>query len=768
MSTIMYLNTVLPSGSSARPFSTIGKMMQHTTNKTVPFTNSVPCNVSPMPFYDRLLSPAEINTYIQNGHEREPLKTFVHNLQASRWSKNQLANGQVHQQYQAIVESEAMMNGKKNRSSFGILLDASNVFDAPGGGSFFDIRYVFPDTAAALQFHRECVLDNSEQNPQNGMPPQFREENIEDELPGTEGRIFVSSTKAWLKAAETHLPRQYYEAAQRLRNVAILFCIGPVFVKTWYAHHVKGPLKSNGMMRSSDRKRAINICLTLAKATARSTIHWVESGLWPMNLDHPSVKALAIVVANSNKNTSKKGIDDQDSQGTSSLLVSCSRSACNVVCPKMKRCPECKTPFCSTKCFKIAWKKEGHKQDCPTILANLLESMRKQTFAPDYGILRRIVASGVLSDQSGWSSIINPLEIYVEELGQFNARDSYKMCVTVKLTATASSRNNSLSPIVFHAASETFTENGTKSEPNDEDDDDESIDPIDNINFSLLCRKTAAATIVLSDVGIAPRRLATGKNWYIEEYVNNSTKLNSKWANTPERWDRIGRLLAKIHKTPTDWFAPYRQEIVHQYPYLSNLPEGNRAWNFFGVPCYSSGSHRDGMKKLIQDMDFFHEWTDFGPDTPRHPLAQKIVTIHNKFQFDNILETSDDDCLYVVDVACMTVNYAVIDMIFFLGGSRLSTGGLKNSQLFLKGYIKEAYGSEHVTDDEVNELMCDVRLCGLSRELQLENLSDLSIEEAKIYLANWKVFVTKMRALPLHEQLKKFDQFEKSTGGDEI
>ena len=102
-------------------------------------------------------------------------------------------------------------------------------------------------------------------------------------------------------------------------------------------------------------------------------------------------------------------------------------------------------------------------------------------------------------------------------------------------------------------------------------------------------RRTEAATAIFSNYNICPVRLAQSDDisWWIETCAgpmlfdfdnngaytcSNNTKFDIK--NVAYREKLIsaaveyGRLLAKIHATPTDWFSPFAEEGVAAYPLL--------------------------------------------------------------------------------------------------------------------------------------------------------------------------------------------------------
>ena len=61
----------------------------------------------------------------------------------------------------------------------------------------------------------------------------------------------------------------------------------------------------------------------------------------------------------------------------------------------------------------------------------------------------------------------------------------------------------------------------------------------------FLLRKAETATLIFSEAGLSPPRLATGANWFIEEWW--AAEVISDWTENLDRWNEFGRVTAKIH-----------------------------------------------------------------------------------------------------------------------------------------------------------------------------------------------------------------------------
>ena len=89
----------------------------------------------------------------------------------------------------------------------------------------------------------------------------------------------------------------------------------------------------------------------------------------------------------------------------------------------------------------------------------------------------------------------------------------------------------------------------------------------------------------------------------------------------------IARVLARIHKVPTDWYDPWKQKITDLYPVLKEAHLGSHVWLFTcSIDWYEVYAP---LHKI---------WQDFSIE-PVSQAGKKIVTNHGDFHHGNILGT---------------------------------------------------------------------------------------------------------------------------------
>ena len=82
-------------------------------------------------------------------------------------------------------------------------------------------------------------------------------------------------------------------------------------------------------------------------------------------------------------------------------------------------------------------------------------------------------------------------------------------------------------------------------------------------------KRLGAASRVLSEHGLTPPRLAEGVDWFIEPWEGTGRPTITTVADMRA----LGTELAKLHKTPTAWYAPFRAQLKEDYPFLAKVPD---------------------------------------------------------------------------------------------------------------------------------------------------------------------------------------------------
>lgn len=266
----------------------------------------------------------------------------------------------------------------------------------------------------------------------------------------------------------------------------------------------------------------------------------------------------------------------------------------------------------------------------------------------------------------------------------------------------------------------------------------------------------------LSARGVAPKQLAAGANWWIENWggVDLSKSDLFDWKDVSVVCaGRCGELLALIHATPTRW---YDKDPVLQDQLFKEIEdrvgqkvvrEGHLGWfvRLLG-PWFPGDVTDDGLKEMCV------EWPEL--IAPHSAAGKRRVTAHGDFHCANILLTPNDD-LKVVDFDFVGVSLAVFDVAYFLQHaieSHPGLGGLEKSRgaarrAFVSAYLEASAlpnKSEDVTalvvDAEVYRLGMCIR-CPLYAMLPrgfMRLSSDLCKESKDAY----RDFVRRLRQSP--------------------
>ena len=208
---------------------------------------------------------------------------------------------------------------------------------------------------------------------------------------------------------------------------------------------------------------------------------------------------------------------------------------------------------------------------------------------------------------------------------------------------------------------------------------------------NFLMRKTAAATRVFAKAGLAPPRLATGADWFVEEWwpANpchwpRASNQNYDWTESVEKWKEFGCVTAKIHQLPTSWWRPFKNAATRQHPWAARLPPCSRVWLYLMVPMGAAEAR--GLEFLADHPSFCREYSDLGPIAPRHPLAKKTVTVHNDHHPLNMVDLTDGSGLRVIDLETASVDLAIGDIAS--GPASCEFDPVK-SRAYVQGYVTD-------------------------------------------------------------------------------
>lgn len=218
-------------------------------------------------------------------------------------------------------------------------------------------------------------------------------------------------------------------------------------------------------------------------------------------------------------------------------------------------------------------------------------------------------------------------------------------------------------------------------------------------------RRMGAAQKLFSDHGLGPRRLAEGSDWFVEEWQGKSFEKDwvamAKESKMLDDWKKIGQLLAKVHKMPTEWFEEFRDELIAKRPVFKEVPKGSHVWSYFARDVKLNDF---GVMTDPDCADVLKEYADPGAFGPVHPVGKRIVTAHCDYHPCNIVAVNDG-CL-CIDFEGTVVTHAIQDLAYGVASSLLSS----NKRAFLTAYL-ETLGE---STDDLETLLLDCELAQLA------------------------------------------------------
>ena len=255
-------------------------------------------------------------------------------------------------------------------------------------------------------------------------------------------------------------------------------------------------------------------------------------------------------------------------------------------------------------------------------------------------------------------------------------------------------------------------------------------------------RKTEAAAKAFGAAGVSPGRLVEGEEWHIEHWIGVTLFDGSPSAEdgTFDPTDAaqvekvlqaavgLGRLAARIHSVPTDWFQPFREEDVKAHPVLGALCDTNFLWLY---QYWRQGAGNDALaREAGLSIDFDETMRRHAKDPeplkkilaaipkPRCPALSRVVTCHGDLWCCNVLRSpKPEEGLFACDVESACAMPALWDWMhgqigYFEKETELlheSNGGEGPSfaRAMVEAYLKEL--GEPCGKDEVDAAVFDIR-----------------------------------------------------------
>jgi thiamine kinase-like enzyme len=166
----------------------------------------------------------------------------------------------------------------------------------------------------------------------------------------------------------------------------------------------------------------------------------------------------------------------------------------------------------------------------------------------------------------------------------------------------------------------------------------------------LMEKKMSLMQKLLWENDITVPRLCQGNHWWVEPAIVDDLKKEGTTDIV------IAKIIANVHKLPTDWYKEIRDHIKGMYPCLTDASDGSHVWI---KASKSSDWVRDGW--LNEDSQKFAISCD---KEPISTAGKRIVSCHMDFHYGNLVSNKELEKNYLVDFEYSCVSYAATDLAF--------------------------------------------------------------------------------------------------------
>jgi len=178
--------------------------------------------------------------------------------------------------------------------------------------------------------------------------------------------------------------------------------------------------------------------------------------------------------------------------------------------------------------------------------------------------------------------------------------------------------------------------------------------------------------------GVAPQLLVTGPDFHVEAAVGTSVLKDfftfDTSAETGVALKEVAGLLARVHATSTDWWAPLQAEFLARDPALAAVlakappyaPCWNLPWSGYdtGMVVLGKGTpDPTTAQDILAHMVSTGVWEKLMLCEAFHPVSEggrRMVVTHNDFKVDNVLR-GFDGAAWAIDYDLVQVSAAVQD-----------------------------------------------------------------------------------------------------------
>lgn len=249
-----------------------------------------------------------------------------------------------------------------------------------------------------------------------------------------------------------------------------------------------------------------------------------------------------------------------------------------------------------------------------------------------------------------------------------------------------------------------------------------------DINKPLLEERNIAAGRVFANAGIGPTIIAEdeGRQWCINQWGGESlvqkfmgpgcqseatgvaaVEKMAVWSHAGEFRERVGHLLGRIHRVPTDWAKPF----LASKPFL--LSDKFPTLGCLGQSALQTQSLEDMPPLMLgrweRAVDILHT---------SHALARRMVTVHADFHCGNILITAAENAeprLCAIDFEFTNIGQAEFELGYAFVVNKALLNNAANKRAFVKGYVEAvtAGSSDHGSPQDIENLLVDCEMAAV-------------------------------------------------------
>ena len=167
-------------------------------------------------------------------------------------------------------------------------------------------------------------------------------------------------------------------------------------------------------------------------------------------------------------------------------------------------------------------------------------------------------------------------------------------------------------------------------------------------------------------------------------------------------WEKVGKLLAQVHRIPTEWFSELKSKFIEENPIIDTYPEGSLAWPYI---------QRDIWNKDLKQMSDEGKSELASAYAVEHPIAGRIVTVHGDLHPGNILDLGEDQekidgrRFSAIDFEFTCVSNAAFDLAL----PYHCADKADNRKAFIIAYLEETEGRK-VVEEELRSLQVEIEL----------------------------------------------------------